>query len=64
MLSTEKSAELMYRIIRIKKIFKEGVVEEANQLYGKFMLDLDALAPLCPRYEIVNYIYSLDVTSA
>lgn len=63
MLSTEKSAELMYRIIRIKKIFKEGVVEEANQLYDKFMLDLDALAPLCPRYELVNYIYSLDVTS-
>lgn len=63
MLSTEKSAELMYRIIRIKKIFKEGVVEEANQLYDKFMLDLDALAPLCPRYELVHYIYSLDVTS-
>ncbi|BAR94575.1 hypothetical protein AVU12_gp016 [Pseudomonas phage KPP21] len=38
-------------------------MEEANQLYDKFMLDLDALAPLCPRYEIVNYIYSLDVTS-
>ncbi|WVX91159.1 hypothetical protein [Pseudomonas phage PJNP053] len=53
----------MYRIIRIKKIFKEGVVEEANQLYDKFMLDLDALAPLCPRYELVHYIYSLDVTS-
>ncbi|WQZ52386.1 hypothetical protein FCMLKIFP_00036 [Pseudomonas phage Ka3] len=63
MLSTEKSAELMYRIIRINKICKEGVVEEANQLYDKFMLDLDALAPLCPRYELVNYIYSLDVTS-
>ncbi|QWY17719.1 hypothetical protein [Pseudomonas phage vB_Pae-PA152] len=63
MLSTEKSAELMYRIIHINKLSKESHTLLTNKLYDKFMLDLDALAPLCPRYELVNYIYSLDVTS-
>lgn len=63
MLSTEESAELMYRMFHIIKMYKENHTDESNRLYRIFMHDLDNKVPGMARYEVVDYIYSLDVTT-